>query len=305
MTLQRTLLHAAWCALVGTLEGGNDSNSSASNSTAATNSVAMPAHVTSGSGSSSPPGNSSSEPPSSGSTLPNTSNSILQGIYSNSTILLADRYGILPGNSASTNDIGFAALHKAMIASPSTVWHVIFSPGAYTYTNNRWLWGIQNVIIDAYHATFQNTSSDANYGNSIPLMVNDPFDDSGDVPWPHTSYVDGYLINTAAARASSVTTTIAANAGNFTAGMPVLVYGYDQQGAGYPPNMRYFEYKSVLSADAKTGVVTFTDQLQNFYDSRWWDTGNYGNTEESFGAPRILSVARAKYTQANLVWIIG
>jgi len=69
-----------------------------------------------------------------------------------------------------------------MIASPSTVWHVIFSPGAYTYTNNRWLWGIQNVIIDAYHATFQNTSSDANYGNSIPLMVNDPFDDSGDVP---------------------------------------------------------------------------------------------------------------------------
>jgi hypothetical protein len=69
--------------------------------------------------------------------------------------------------------------------------------------------------------------------------------------------------------------------------------------------MRYFEYKTVLSANASTGVVTFTDQLQNFYDSRWWDTGNYAGTGEAYGAPRILSLARARYTQANLIWIMG
>jgi hypothetical protein len=74
----------------------------------------------------------------------------MQGIYANSTILLASNYGIAPGNSATVNDAGFAALNAAMAASPSTIWHVIFASGAYTYTNNRWLWGIQNVIIDAY-----------------------------------------------------------------------------------------------------------------------------------------------------------
>src|SRR5580658_10325696 len=115
MTLQRTLLHAAWCALVGMLAGCGGSNSSASNSTAATNSVTVPAHLTSSSGSSSPAGSSASGPPSTGSTQPNASNTTLQGIYANSTILLANNYGILPGNSASTNDTGFAALHTAMI----------------------------------------------------------------------------------------------------------------------------------------------------------------------------------------------
>jgi hypothetical protein len=307
MTLKRTLLHVAWCALVGTLAGCVGSNSSAGNSSDATTSATISPHkhLTSSTSPNSSSGSATSEPPSVGSTKPNASNTTLQGIYATSTVLFANNYGILPGNLATTNDIGFAKLHTAMITSPGTSWHVIFPPGTYTYTNNRWLWGIRNAIIDAYGATFQNISSDANYGNGIPLMVNDPFDDSGDVPWPHTTYVDGYLINTADAGASSVTTTTAANAENFTVGMPVLVYGYDQQGSGYPPNMRYFEYKTVLSANASTGVVTFTDQLQNFYDSRWWDTGNYAGTGEAYGAPRILSLARARYTQANLIWIMG
>jgi hypothetical protein len=230
----------------------------------------------------------------------------LQGIYANSTILLASNYGIAPGNSATVNDTGFAALKAAMAASPNTIWHVIFASGAYTYTNNRWLWGIQNVIIDAYGASFQCTSSsDGNAGNQIPLYVNDPFDDSGDTPWPHTTYVNGDLINTVASGAASVTTTTAGNAAHYSAGMPVLLYGYDQQGWGYPPNPRYFEYKTVLSANASTGVVTFTDFLQNFYDSRWWDTLYGDGTQLYHGAPRILSLQRANYTQANLIWIKG
>src|SRR5438309_1702203 len=89
----------------------------------------------------------------------------------------------------------------------------------------------------------------------------------------------------ASRRAASVTT---AYAGNFTPGMRVLIHGYDQQFAGYPPNLRYFEYKTVLTADAGTGIVTFTEPLAYGYDSRWWDTPNYSGTGLSFGAPRIL-----------------
>ena len=192
-----------------------------------------------------------------------------------------------------------------MIASPGTIWHVIFSPGTYTYTNSCWLFGVQNVIIDAYGASFQCTSTDSNFVNGIPLNTGDYFNNSGDIPAPDYTYTTGYLINTADSGASSVTTITAANAGNFTVGMPVVIYGYDQQGGGYPPNMRYFEYKTVLTANAGTGVVTFTDQLQNFYDSRWWDTANYSGTGQSYGAPRILPLQRADYTQPNLIWLKG
>jgi hypothetical protein len=225
--------------------------------------------------------------------------------YANSVILVASNYGIAPGNAATVNDTGFAALHTAMIASPGTIWHVIFPPGAYTYTNNRWLWGIQNVIIDAYGASFQCTSTDSNYANGIPLNVGDYFNNSGDIPAPEYTYTTGYLINTADSGASSVTTTTAVNAGNFTVGMPVVIYGYDQQGSGYPPNMRYFEYQTVLSANVSTGVVTLTGPLRNFYESRWWDTANYSGTGQSYGAPRIMPLQGANYNQANLIWLQG
>jgi hypothetical protein len=192
-----------------------------------------------------------------------------------------------------------------MAASPSTIWHVIFASGAYTYTNNRWLWGIQNVIIDAYGASFQCTSPDPNYSNGIPLSTGEYFNNSGDSPAPSSTYITGYLINTADSGASSVTTITAADAGNFTVDMPVVIYGYDQQGEGFPPNMRYFEYRTVLSMNASSGVVTLTEPLQNFYDSRWWDTANYASSGQSYGAPRIMPLQRADYNQPNLIWLKG
>src|ERR1700722_20718070 len=87
--------------------------------------------------------------------------------------------------------------------------------------------------------------------------------------------------------------------------MPVLVYGYDQQGQGYPPNLRYFDYMTVASSNAGTGVVTLTSGLTNSYDSRWWDIPNYAGTKVAFGAPRILSLQRAKYNQPRLIWLKG
>jgi hypothetical protein len=305
MTLQRTLLLAAWCALVCTVAGCDGSNSSATSSSSATNSVTMPAPLTSSSGSSSPPGSSTPEPPRTGSTIPAASNNTLQGIYANSTMLLASNFGIAASNSAAVNDTGFAALNAAMVANSAITWRVIFAPGTYLYTVNRWLWGVQNVIIDAYGVTFQCTySANDSYGNGIPLNVGDFFNAGGDVD-NSTTFTDGYLINTATAGATSVTTLTAPDAGNFTPGMQVIVYGYDQQGAGYPPNMRYFDYMTVKSVNASTGVVTFTDQLKNLYDSRWWDTPNYAGTRQSYGAPRILSLQRSDYSIAQLIWVQG
>jgi hypothetical protein len=238
--------------------------------------------------------------------------------YAKSVILIASNYGIAPGNAATVNDAGFAALHTAMIASPGTIWHIVFSPGAYTYTNNRWLWGVQNVIIDAWGTSFQCTSTSSFTANAQALWTADFFNDSGDVPFSSSAnYVDGYLINTANVGATQVTATTAANAGKFAPGDQVLVYGYDQQGSGYPPNMRYFDYMTVATVNSSTGVITFANatnagplkfssQLKNFYDSRWKDTADYfGSGSPNYGAPRILNLQRPNYSIPQLIWIRG
>ena len=228
----------------------------------------------------------------------------LAGVYAASSILRARDYGILPSNPATVNDIGFTALKKAMQASPTTVWRVIFEPGAYVYTYPLLFWGVRNLIMEAYGATFQNTS--AAIGSAVPIASGDFFQDWGDIVFPGTGvYSGGYLFNTASAGASSLTTTTHADAGNFTSGMRVFLGGYDQQFSGYPPNLRYFEYKTVLTANATTGVVTFTNPLRYLYDSRWWDTPDLVSPGKPAGAPRIWSLERPNFVQPRLIWIKG
>src|SRR6266853_4655695 len=225
----------------------------------------------------------------------------LAGVYAASSIMRARDYGVLPTKTAAQNDAGLASLKTAMQASPTTVWRLIFEPGAYVYTNTRWLYGVQNVIIEAYGSTFQSTGSHLG-----AFELNDLFNDWGDQYFPGTGvYANGFLFNTATAGATSITTTTHADAGNFTPGMRVVLHGYDRQGTGYPPNMRYFEYLTVLTANASTGVVTFPHELQNAYDSRWWDVSNYAGIGKAFGAPRILSLDRANYVRPALIWLRG
>src|SRR5437763_15863011 len=55
----------------------------------------------------------------------------LANTLSAASILRARDYGILPTNTAAQNDTGLALLKTAMQASTTTVWRVIFEPGAY------------------------------------------------------------------------------------------------------------------------------------------------------------------------------
>jgi len=227
----------------------------------------------------------------------------LQNAYSAASVLRARDYGILPTNTAAQNDTGFSALRTKMLTSVNT-WNVIFEPGIYLYTNNQWLWNVQSVILTAWGVSFENTNSSAFYINDIPFNNGDAFGTSG-YGGSGTTFTNGYLINTAVGGSYTVTTSTAADAGNFSAGQQVLVYGYDQQQGGWPPNMRYFDFATVVSAVAGTGVVTLTAPLRNSYDSRWWDTANYSGGTVSYGAPRILNLQRADYSIPQMIWIIG
>ena len=105
-------------------------------------------------------------------------------------------------------------MKAAMQATPTTVWHVIFEPGTIQYTNNRWLWGVNQVIIDAYGVTFQDTITSIDIPTDAePFWNGEFFMTGGDVLAVDQTYADGFLINTAAAGATSVTTSTAANAG--------------------------------------------------------------------------------------------
>jgi hypothetical protein len=239
------------------------------------------------------------------------------GIYANPTFIRATDYGISPSNSPTQNDTGLAALDTVLLSSSTTIWEIVFPPGTIQYTNNRWLYGVQNYIIDGWGTRFQCTSNNSFVQNAQALWTGDFFNDSGKVAYSGSNtYVNGYLINTASAGAIQVTTTVAANAGNFAPGDQVLVYGYDQQGSGYPPNMRYFDYMVVSTVNSSTGVITFananvgrlefSNQLGNSYDSRWEDTPNYfGSGAPNYGAPRILNLQRKNYSIPQLAWIRG
>jgi hypothetical protein len=268
--------------------------------------AALPAGVTT-TGGSAPVGTTDTQTLT-GKTIDDAGN-VLTGVYAAASVLRARDYGILPANADTVNDTGFALLKTKMQSSSTTVWRVIFEPGEIQYTANNWMYGVSNVILEGDGTSLQNTINDSNSWRNEPLYTGCATCERGDAN-VSDQVANGYLINTASAGATSITTTSAANAGNFVAGQRVLVHGYDQQGQGEPPNLRYYEYKTVSGSPAPnsgTGVVTFTDELSYNYDSRWPDsyTITLNSITTLFGAPRILSLARTKYTQPKLIWIKG
>lgn len=106
-------------------------------------------------------------------------------------------------------------------------------------------------------------------------------------------------IATVAAGARSITFLTPANASQYSLGKRILICGYDQQGFGYPPNLRYFEEVKALTANASTGVVTLDRALKYGYKSTWYSyIDGAGNTIGPAGA---LSLDRAlRYGQQYL-----
>ena len=147
---------------------------------------------------------------------------------------------------------------------------LLFPPGQYNFNgqfSQQWLYGIYNLKILGYGATLQNTYNGAsNFGYQLPM---------GSVAAnPVLLPSNAYLINTTTANATSVTCITAANAGNFTPGMSVMVGSLDIQYSGYPPNLDQFDFTTVVSANATTGVIVLKDSLTFIHRSDFADGGN-------------------------------
>jgi hypothetical protein len=210
-----------------------------------------------------------------------TIDATIDDLPSNVTIAVED-FGVTAGADATT---ALISVRTEARANPARV--IRFAPSASNYqTRNPRLFSKQkDVRISAYGAKLKNVAvygtdvvnGYGNGGDSSTLFVNgDLFFSYADSPpnqnTPNAPTLNpAYLIVTQAAGLAQFTCATAAEAANFVVGETVFVCGFIQQAGGYPPNLRFKEWRKVLAKNASTGVVTLDRPLLYKYDSRWYD----------------------------------
>lgn len=218
------------------------------------------------------------------------------------TITRVQDYGILPNNTALANDVGFAAMRDALLAvqatAPSTRFYIHFEPGRYQYTNNRWLMGLNEVEVTAWESEFQ--CQDASGGGeswalSLPTLFRDTvYETNAQVKF------DTNKIKTALTGASELELVDPADAINYAAGVRILVYGFNQQEGGFPPNPRYYEIVTVTAVAG--AVLSLASPLRHSYHDNWPEVPYY---QDVAGEARIISLDRPGYNYPNHVAIRG
>src|SRR3990167_4016078 len=194
-------------------------------------------------------------------------------------------YGVI-GDGVTDNKNALYAMRDYLRTISNPV-QVNFEPGTYLYSGNLWTKGINDLTLNCEGSTFKCTAVSPTDFDKLPFTGNQGvFNNSGYETYNAASTIFGYKINSNEAGSSTVTTSTASDAGNFTTGNKVLIYGWGQQNVSFPPNARYFEYNEVVSAIAGTGVVTLKNPLKNTYDQNWHDLS------QGKGAPRILNLSR-------------
>ena len=134
----------------------------------------------------------------------------------------------------------------------------------YVYRWNRWTWGIRDLVLEGNGSTIQNLSDSAWNIDQTALRTNrdafhtQGYHDSEEAnAWENYDRF-GHDIATAPAGASFVELVDPKDATAFEVGKLALVASFDQQGGGYPPNPRYYDWVRVTGIDG--GRITFDGQ---------------------------------------------
>ena len=209
-------------------------------------------------------------------------------------MLRAEDFGIV-GDGKSDNTAALIAIRDQIRAGGNRVWHVDFEPGHYCYADNRWaMFGDRTVVLEFNHSTVEC------FADPILPLGSGPLVWKPEYPAPQTTdhFQPGDLIESVRAvdKGGFVQTDVVALkqrvAGRYQPGDRVLVAGYIQQTTedetaawGWPPNFRYFEWKTVREVvDART--LRFHDPFRFSYDAAWPDLPD-GSSSRLYGAPRI------------------
>jgi hypothetical protein len=204
----------------------------------------------------------------------------------------ANRDFAVRGDGEQHNTLELIALRDHIRAGPDRIWHVEFEPGHYAYTDERWLaFGDRSVVLD-----FNGSKVECRARALLPLesWLNWAPEYPADPAKVPATKTPGDLIESVEVGAveGRLRQPVAAA---YRAGDRVLVAGRIQQftgdgaeGEGWPPNFRYFEYKTVAAViDERT--LRFVDPFRFGYDAAWPDYLHASGTSggRAFGAPRI------------------
>src|ERR1700761_1947261 len=179
------------------------------------------------------------------------------------------------------------------IASANPVSFYITAPGGkyYVVTNNRWLWGLRRVVVDFGGSQYQNVSSrsGANEPN-YPLYSNrNPFNTTAINVFPQSGLVPGYLINTANPGDLTLTMARSVDAANFYINRYVMIYSYDQEFNGQPPNVAFCDYAMVTAINTGTGVLTLDRSVMHLHANYYPDIQN---SQGPCGRARVAVIDR-------------
>jgi hypothetical protein len=189
------------------------------------------------------------------------------------------------GDGEQHNTLELMAIRDHIRNGPDRVWHVEFEPGHYCWGDERWaLFGNRTVILEFNHSTVESLSRPL-----LPLGAG-PLSWGSEYPAaPAVNPIVGHLIETAAVGAAEARLEARAP-GYYLPGDAVLVAGYIQQfsadgtkGWGWPPNFRFFEWKTVAEMPDET-TVRFVDPFRFGYDASWPD---FDHGSDPYGAPRL------------------
>lgn len=166
------------------------------------------------------------------------------------------------GDAATANDTamnGFGTWARNQSATTSGL-TLFFPPGTYNFNGANtqgWLYGIKQLVIDGYGATWQNTYNGAsNFGNQLPM--------GGNAAANPNLYASGPLIATTTLNAQSVTCLTPAQASAFSVGSAAIVMSLDIQYYGYPPCCDQFDFVTVTAVNASTGVISFANDFLKY-----------------------------------------
>ena len=175
-----------------------------------------------------------------------------------------DGFGAV-GDGVTNDKPAFDAFRTYVQATASTATITLnLTPGkTYASTDPGWLLALgRKIIVNGNGARFLNiVSGAASFVDQVPLWIGglgyiDAVSSLFTAKGMAVNTTSNYLINTVARGSATITTTTAADAGNFTAGDWVLICSDLAYVGGSPPSMHNFQYAQVLTAVAGTGVIT-------------------------------------------------
>lgn len=186
------------------------------------------------------------------------------------TISPVNDFGVVE-DGETNNDETLESMRDYMREDTSKLYNIRFNGGTVLYTDNRWLAHIGAARLLGNGVTLHNTVTTTVERRSRPFNNSTPFYDAGDAINGGTLLqgAPGDRFKSVAAGASAIEFYEADKAAGYTVGERLLLAGFDQQFAGFPPNFRYFDYVAVRSVNESANTIGVSPALTHAYDEAW------------------------------------